>query len=801
MFTTRGPGPMARPRGAVTGAGDLVLGVVSPGLPDTADRRRSRFDSLRRKAEARNVATQQDLIEVRDSLRADVAQLRMEAKLELALKTSQMQTVVEELRDQVQRELSQATAERERSSIENQAYIEGSIARIQQELRVTAATLQGRLSENLGAMEISLQASRILEVAREQALERRCWELSAESTARVEVRWVAQKVLLEQESAALTEHIDSLRKDFGLKVNSIQSLADAGFEKLATLLAETQLTFGAKTQRLDEELRGRVTLLEGLFQDYRGKGEEQMATTREMTQQNISDIRTETHTRLAWLDEQSQHLRTLVATVENIPTRRVDWQVPDAVARLPELLQGHSLRSPIFEAAGAHGLQLQLSLSAGVPAGTPGGAADAIGAGAQRTSGEPAQAVRSCDLSFWGQKGLYIVVRLYCGSAAVQLEHTFDGQSPCVARGLCFFHEQISAKDGSIHLGMEVLEAVTEVAQYRGSSTSAGAFGGSGGGDGVSAAAEDKPGAIVTYRYLNHRILDMVQHQVERMRSRLVRRVEWRIEQAASLRRLFPEGECLCSMPFEAAGVEGLQMVFYPSGYDGVREGYCSYFLHVPAGASLRCWLSIGKNRREGRLAFERPGFHGRTNFCRYEFAADPAEDVVVLVLEIDEAQQTVTETFSQNAPCLTARSLRAASPAALPGVPGAAAAAAGAAAATPVATSSGGGGGAAAVGLAPECGSPLPQERVDSSVSFRRNPGKSALEDVKQLPSIWTSKPQANLAEALHGFHSFNDLKMRKPQSSRRTPSSLSCRGETQTPNGGAATPVQPAQRYLMYA
>jgi len=291
-------------------------------------------------------------------------------------------------------------------------------------------------------------------------------------------------------------------------------------------------------------------------------------------------------------------------------------------------------------------------------------------------------------------------------------------------------------------------------------------------------AVGSKQGKLVSYRYLNHRMLDLVQNQVELMRSRMVRRIEWRVEQASALRRCFPEGECLCSTSFEAAGIEGLQLVFYPSGYVGARDGYCSFFLHCPAGSFLRCWLSIGKQRREGRLSFERPGFYGRTNFCRFEFCIDTSEDIVLLVLEIDEAQQNVTETMSHAlAPTAAAASVETQARSTSPGLPG-----------------------LCPGGVAVECGSPLP-ERVDSSMKFRRNPGRSALEDVRQLPSIWTSRPQANLAEALEGFHTFNDLKARKaPGSGRRAPSSAGCRGDTATPLSSAA-PAHPAQKYIMYA
>merc|ERR1719379_762476 len=120
------------------------------------------------------------------------------------------------------------------------------------------------------------------------------------------------------------------------------------------------------------------------------------------------------------------------------------------------------------------------------------------------------------------------------------------------------------------------------------------------------------------------------------MLSRMTRRVEWHIEHAGQLLSSFPEGEPICSTAFQAAGIDGLQLVLYPSGYTGAKEGYCSCFLYCPGASSLHCWLSVGNQKREAKLCFENGGFYGRTNFCKFEHVVDMASDVVRLVLEID---------------------------------------------------------------------------------------------------------------------------------------------------------------------
>jgi hypothetical protein len=225
-------------------------------------------------------------------------------------------------------------------------------------------------------------------------------------------------------------------------------------------------------------------------------------------------------------------------------------------------------------------------------------------------------------------------------------------------------------------------------------------------------------------RYVNHRTLDLVQAQVDNMNSRMTRRVEWRLEQASRLPRCFSEGEPMCSTSFQAAGLDGLQLVFYPSGYEGAKSGYCSCFLYCPASSALRCWLSIGNQRREAKLAFATEGFFGRTNFCRLDQCVDAATDEVRVVLEIDEAQQDTTKPLIHQ-----------------------------------TSTSH--------MGSRPETSVMSTNDAtVDSVLRIQKATGH--LEGVKQLPSIWTSKIAGAITDALEGFHHIKDLRYKKRPNSR---------------------------------
>merc|ERR1711972_992608 len=95
-------------------------------------------------------------------------------------------------------------------------------------------------------------------------------------------------------------------------------------------------------------------------------------------------------------------------------------------------------------------------------------------------------------------------------------------------------------------------------------------------------------------------------------------------------------------MGFQVAGVSGMQLVFYPSGCHGAREGFCSFFVSCPAGCALRCWLWAGRWHREARPEpADGKDLLGRVNFARFENCMDPVDESIELALEIEEANST----------------------------------------------------------------------------------------------------------------------------------------------------------------
>jgi len=186
----------------------------------------------------------------------------------------------------------------------------------------------------------------------------------------------------------------------------------------------------------------------------------------------------------------------------------------------------------------------------------------------------------------------------------------------------------------------------------------------------------------------------------------------------------------------------------------------------------IKCWLSVGKHRREAKCAFEKPGFFGRTNFCRFENSIDPMDDTTLLVLEIDEAQWNIEESMSHLPKVCTVSTKQNSSILDEDSMP-----------------------------PSPEAAAPFP-EKVDSQLRRQRLPGGKTLQETRQLPSIWTSIPKADVLEALEGYRTFSDLKApRRPVSSSGNTRKGGVAWKDPHPQPPYSSRQPNPNRYLMYA
>mmetsp|Transcript_22080 Transcript_22080/g.50473 ORF Transcript_22080/g.50473 Transcript_22080/m.50473 type:complete len:759 (-) Transcript_22080:26-2302(-) len=600
--------------------------------------------------------------------------------------------------------------------------------------------------------------------------------------------------LLRELQAALEERIQQLESRITEAREHAGALNERGVKAVLSELTRTEGDLSEQCgavrgdlSRLYSSLDLRHAAVDSTLQRLENATQSSLERLEEATG-TLAELKERAGSRLETLEQQGRTMEASVSEVANITTRRVEWVVsgvclrmntedppspvlsparevetsdtadedaetneahsksPTPVSPTSYLREGCRWLSPPFQAAGSQGLQLELRFL---------GDADGKEEQTQSSKGDFVVCLHS-------HKQLYLAFKFIVGKETVQLQHSFNAQQPCcVSKRLGFLDEKVDSDTDTMQIGFEILEAVSEIEVLPPSAEAE---------DGAIAVDSNGEGKLTFKRYLNHRLMEQVRGQVDLMRSRLVRRIEWHIDQASSLQRCFPEGHPICSAPFVAAGLEGLQLVFYPSGYTGVKEGYCSLFLYCPAGTFLRCWLSAGSQRREARLSSDtRPGFFGRTNFCRFENTMNQHDDVV-LVLEIDEAQQDIKEKLSHS--LKRATSAEGQAPAQAAGAP---------------------------TNRAEGQDSP---PSVESTLKLQRVAGKGTLEDVKLLPSIWTPRPQASVDEVLEGYHSVGDYKSKKTANGRsgRTPRSVGVPWKEGSLRSEVTSPSTMSQKYVMY-
>lgn len=152
-------------------------------------------------------------------------------------------------------------------------------------------------------------------------------------------------------------------------------------------------------------------------------------------------------------------------------------------------------------------------------------------------------------------------------------------------------------------------------------------------------------------------VLELFKRDLEVLRNRSVRRIEWRLEGCAQLLEKCEAGAAVESPLFCAAGLDKLQIHFYPRGRDGdvARSAdlglrseaaqLCAIFVSCPLPAAVRGMLSVGSQSRAFDHRFGEVGdLGGIGRLCLLRNQIDH-EDSVVLALDLSEVETDIPDT------------------------------------------------------------------------------------------------------------------------------------------------------------
>lgn len=658
------------------------------------------------------MATAEELQSAVTALNAAISAAKSEAAAATATERNTAQIQVNEAEKRLQQALSLATASIKKTGTDAELHCKEEVHQLHNAIRPKLESIEPLIDEaskaldaKIAAVEMKADRALALDNKIDQHRVQIVQELAAvkeELVALIDQTATKAAEALKRERKALDKILDEMRKL--VQENADQGKASASAELTAYIESQRALDHeqDERAQRAQSEIYLRLDRLDAALEEAAEKAETETKDAVEKADMTTTELRSYADSRLNGLDVETERLRNAMSEVENISTRRVEWVVKNVSSRLkPGSAEKASLHtswfSPKFDAAGAYGLQLELQLF--------------------RPSDPPVEDEQAgdCAVFLWASKGMSLSYKLYIGGKSQTLEKVFNGRVPYGTKRFCWLREQVNRQEDSLRIGVEILEAVREVEHIIKPPPPREIEGVEGG----EVQPDALEGLVLMHRHVNNRMLDQVKTQVERMNSRMVRRIEWRVEQAAMLRRCFPPGEPICCKPFNAAGIEGMQLVFYPSGYKGATDGFCSLFLWCPAGASLKCWLHAGAQRRDATHAFGEPGAFGRTNFARFESVVSDDEDTVLIVLEVEEAHQDVVAKVAH--PSVVAGDTRSQGQ-----IEGAS------------------------------------NGPINSVVKMKKVPGKPVpgLEDVRILPSLWSAKPVGDVGAPADGYHTMAELR-----------------------------------------
>mmetsp|Transcript_25981 Transcript_25981/g.56412 ORF Transcript_25981/g.56412 Transcript_25981/m.56412 type:complete len:765 (-) Transcript_25981:7-2301(-) len=668
-------------------------------------------------------ATEEDLAGMREEIMSEFQRTKVtlskgtsDSRSELLNELSKLQEVVASNSETTKQAVADALANANKFSQDTVNKAKSELTTSLSELEEKMSAMQKNMDEQLQKLDTDLKtlfADELLNLT--QQFDQEMTGVRNELLENSE-KWAREAAeALVNERNTLNESIAAAKTESDSNLKTLKEAMETEFKKSHDESLKRLEDLNERNDRATTEIWLKLERIEELMQENKEEAKGHTDEVDERLSGDILTLRSDAEGRLDQLDHTVAKLYDAVTEVENLPTRRVDWVIKNVSKRLrPPSASKASLHtswfSPKFDAAGAHGLQLELQF---------------FKKGDPPVEGESAG---DCAVFLWACKGMNLVYKLYIGTKSQTCEKVFNGRVPYGTKRLCFLKDQVNKEEDTLRVSVEILEAVREVEHPIKPAPPVE--------DGVIESEEDlrnKPleGRILFRRHITNRLFEQVKTQVEVMRSRMVRRVEWRLEQASMLRKCFPPGEPMCSVAFAAAGVENMQIVFYPCGYQSATDGFCSIFLYAPAGCTMKFTLFGGAHRRDATHFFEATGAFGRTNFARFESLVDEETDTILLALEIEEAHQDVVARMAH--PTVQPGDRRNLSQ---------------------------------LEGAVPKA--------IESVVKMARNPTKltqAALEDTRILPSLWTSKSLAEKgADELNAFKSFDELKSTKSMAASKS-------------------------------
>jgi hypothetical protein len=371
---------------------------------------------------------------------------------------------------------------------------------------------------------------------------------------------------------------------------------------------------------------------------------------------------------VAGYDADIKALRDIVGRMslenENMYTRSVTWRIRGFRHKLYGLLQTSRgvLTSPPFSVYAQSAMVMemlaapeeQLNVSMPIP---------------------PIPTAGACSMRIWAAPGYHLAFKLIMGESSPSIsrrfEHKFQAGELTDATGrACFQIKNICQLDdiwvkssNTVTVTLEVLEMRYTVQPPPSLDPEEPVFITPGMSeeekdaalaDVVAEQGKEYPDEISTSRVLvsDHVMQERLKGELQVLRNRTVRRVEWRLDGVTRLLDTIKPGEAVDSALFSAAGIDKMQIHFYPRGCEvgdkvSAHAQACAIYVSGPHRTTLRGILTVGSHSRPFEQRYQRRGdVGGRGRFCTLASQLD-CEDSVTLAIDITEVESDLPEATS----------------------------------------------------------------------------------------------------------------------------------------------------------
>eukprot|EP00746_Dinoflagellata_sp_MGD_P076359 gnl/MRDRNA2_/MRDRNA2_30757_c0_seq1.p1 gnl/MRDRNA2_/MRDRNA2_30757_c0~~gnl/MRDRNA2_/MRDRNA2_30757_c0_seq1.p1 ORF type:complete len:669 (-),score=151.36 gnl/MRDRNA2_/MRDRNA2_30757_c0_seq1:85-2091(-) len=436
---------------------------------------------------------------------------------------------------------------------------------------------------------------------------------------------------LEQSSKAAQAELEARSTQHEIAMKDISKRLDQNASDISQALDKAKSTLNYRLEEVNTQLTSQMT--------------QSMEKLESQTLSQLTTISSD-------VGNQITDIRNTVKGAQNTHTRAVTWKITNFRTKLQQMLgsDGQSIWSPDFSLCATPMMALQLQVSAPADV-TP----TPVPLKAPHLQNKVLPLPGMCSLYLWGEPGMKVIFRIALGESghgSKRYEHSFEAKiEEEGSKRVPFFMPNLSTLDrvwdeklNQLTVVFELLELKYIVHRQEVVAPPEASL--------PTASPQDQPANLGSTEMLilsrqvaaDALMTDRVNREIQVVKNRSVRRVEWLLDGCIGLLQFSQVGESVDSAVFSAAGLEKIQLHFYPRGLNSDSQGNCSCFISCGRHTYLRCQLSVGKQSRAIEHHFERNGeVYGKSRFGTMDSQL-AGGDTLLIAMDIHEAHAPLVD-------------------------------------------------------------------------------------------------------------------------------------------------------------